>query len=203
MSIGDEIRTAREAAGLTKAELADRIGFSDSHLTNVEAGSKNPSYQMVDALEGALGVRLNADPVDADPQDVPSAPLPPRSTDRPPRAKKATGAKKAAPKAGMPSLQTQLQMPYMLASTALRGRLPATSNALAVQAGPCAAAWDQFLLRYPALRDKIEQGAVAADVVNLVMAHVPIVQVAREEMALMAQMAEPTYDGGIGGSAAA
>ena len=202
MSLGEDIRAARQAAGLSTDELAERIGFSGSHLTNVEGGSKNPSYQMIDALEGALGVRFNADPVDPDPQDVPSA-TPPRSTDKPPRAKKATGAKKAAPKSGMPSLQTQLQMPYMLASTALRGRLPATSNALAVQAGPCAAAWDQFLLRYPGLRDKIEQGAVAADVVNLVMAHVPIVQVAREEMALMAQMAETTYDGGIGGTAAA
>ena len=126
----------------------------------------------------------------------------PRSTDKPPRVKKATGARKAAPPKGMPSLQAQLQMPYMLAAAGLKNRLPSTSRMLEVQAGPCAAAWDTFLLRYPGLRDKIEQGAVAADVVNLVMAHVPIVQVAREEMAMMAAMQEQTYDGGIGGQAA-
>ena len=76
-----------------------------------------------------------------------------------------------------------------------------TQHLFAVQAGPCAAAWDQFLMRYPALRDKIEQGAVAADVVNLVMAHVPIVQVAREEMAML-QAQQAGYDGGIGAPAA-
>ena len=132
--IGDEIKAAREAAGLTQQDLAEAIGFSNDHLSRVEQGRKNPSYQMIDALEGRLGVRLNADPVDADPQDVPDGvpsapPPPPRSTDRPPKVRKAAGSRKAAPpKSGMPSLQTQLQMPYRLASTALAGRLPATAN---------------------------------------------------------------------------
>ena len=48
------------------------------------------------------------------------------------------------------------------------------------------------MLRYPKLREKIEQGAVAADVVNLVMAHMPIIQTAREELAAI-QMANAGF----------
>jgi hypothetical protein len=36
-------------------------------------------------------------------------------------------------------------------------------------------------MRYPALREKIEQGMIAGDIVALIMAHLPIIQAAREE----------------------
>jgi len=119
------------------------------------------------------------------PRDVPEAPAeesPFKAKDAPPKPRKGP-AKKAGAPAGMPSLRVQLEMPYRLGATALATRLPYTSGMLNQQAGPCAEAWDVFLMRYPKLREKIESGAVAADIVNLVMAHVPILQVAREEIA--------------------
>ncbi len=130
------------------------------------------------------------------------------STDEPPRPRKAGGSKKQAPKRaaaprGMPTLQAQLEMPYKLLGALFVSRgLYQTGNALTAQAGPCAAAWDEFLKRYPGLREKIEQGMVAADIVNLIMVHVPIVQVARAEI-LARQEAVSHYEGGIPTPAAA
>ena len=204
MAFPDELREAREAAGLSREALADASGVSASAIKKYETGLATPRYDNLDALERTLGVRFNLmedATMPTEPQVVPDLDEA-RSTDKPPRVKKAAGARKSAAPKGMPSLQAQLQMPYKLAAAGLRTRLPNTAQMLEVQAGPCAAAWDQFLLRYPGLRDKIEQGAVAADIVNLVMAHVPIVQVAREEMAIQAAMMDQTYDGGLGGQAA-
>lgn len=93
-------------------------------------------------------------------------------------------------------LTVQLQFPYQLAADATRNRLPATSAMLVRQAAPCAAAWDRFLLRYPSLRKKIEEGAIATDVVALIMAHVPIVTTAREELAAQRAQME-SYEGGL------
>lgn len=130
------------------------------------------------------------------------------STDEPPAPKKAAAKKQAAPKKiapprGMPGIQTQLEVPYHLGATLMRSRgLVFTAEVMDRQAGPCAAAWDEFLKRYPKLREKIESGMVAADIVTLIMVHMPIVQTAREEIAARQQAMEH-YEGGIASTAAA
>ena len=125
----------------------------------------------------------------------------PYRTDLPPRPKAAAKSSKGSSPAGIP-LAVQLQLPYRLLANVTASRMPATSHILEVQAGPCADAWDQFLMRYPALREKIEQGMIAGDVIALIMAHLPIVQIAREEIAARARAME-SYEGGVPTPAAA
>ena len=190
MSFGDELRAARNASGMSQAVLAEAVGVSSFKVVSQwENGHSTPNYENLERLESVLGVRLNVEAGDepVTPRDVPEAPAeesPYKAKDAPPKPRKGT-AKKAAggANAGIPSLRVQLEMPYRLGATALASRMPYTSSMLNQQAGPCAEAWDVFLMRYPKLREKIESGAVAADIVNLVMAHVPILQIAREELA--------------------
>lgn len=128
-------------------------------------------------------------------------PEPAHSVDRPPRPRQKSKNKATANPSAFP-LAVQLQLPYRLLSNATASRLPVTSGVLAAQAGPCAEAWDQFLMRYPALREKIEQGMIAGDVVALIMAHLPILTAAREELAARAAAME-SYEGGVPTPAAA
>jgi hypothetical protein len=123
------------------------------------------------------------------------------SEDEPPRPRKQAPEKKAAPKrtgssAGGIPLAKQLEFPYEILSNLTAQRLPHTSAVLHAQAGPCAAAWDNFLRRFPALREKIESGMIAGDVVALLMAHIPIVQVMRAETAALQEQMQG-YAGGI------
>ncbi len=189
MTFGEDLKAARLEAGLSQNALEDAAGIAKNLVSGYETGKSQPSYDTIDKLEGVLGIRLNV----VTPQDVPEGGGF-TAKDEPPQPRKATGAtkKRAAPKStGMPSLRLQLEMPYRLGATALQTRLPHTAGVLNMQAGPCAEAWDTFLLRYPKLREKIESGAVAADIVNLVMVHVPIVQMAREELAAQQNAAFP------------
>ena len=119
-----------------------------------------------------------------------------------PREKPKSRPRSAGPSAASFPLAVQLQLPYRLLSNVTASRLPVTSGVLAAQAGPCAEAWDQFLMRYPALREKIEQGMIAGDLVALIMAHLPILAAAREELAARARAME-SYEGGVPTPAAA
>jgi transcriptional regulator with XRE-family HTH domain len=193
VTFGDDLRAARTEAHLSQQALSDLVGINVNTISGYEVGRTHPQFENLDKLEGVLGVRFNVETGDpVTPKDVPEAEGF-TSKDEAPKPRKAAAQKKAAPKSsGMPSLRLQLEMPYRLAGTALTTRMPYTAGMLQQQAGPCAEAWDTFLLRYPKLREKIEQGAVAADVVNLVMAHMPIIQTAREELAAI-QMANQGF----------
>lgn len=60
MHIGDNIKKLRLERKLTLKELADRIG--DVHfgtLSNIEKGTRNPSYEMMIKIADALGVTLD------------------------------------------------------------------------------------------------------------------------------------------------
>lgn len=79
-------------------------------------------------------------------------------------------------------LRAQLEIPYKLGATVAQARGYAiTAAALRRQAPECAAAWDDFLYRWPAVREMLEKGAIGADVLRLFMAHWPILQAVREE----------------------
>ena len=92
---------------------------------------------------------------------------------------------KSAPAASGPSLVDQIEMVYNLGGqVAISRGLPATGNVIGAQAHPCAVAWDQLLDAYfPGLKEMLEKGMVATSVVALIYAHIPIVQVARAEIA--------------------
>ncbi len=110
--------------------------------------------------------------------------------DDPPRARKTRGRprKKGAHSIGagrnVQPLKVQLQVPYQLLGQVVGSRgLPATGNALIVSAPRAAEAWDTFLQRWPALYEALEKGMIASDVIVLVMIHLEILSVARQEIA--------------------
>ena len=50
------LQEARKEAGLTQAEMAERLGISERHYQRIEAGLSNGDYRHWDALEDLLGV---------------------------------------------------------------------------------------------------------------------------------------------------
>ena len=54
-ALGNRLREAREAAGWTQAELAERIGVSRKTVNTVENGVFVPSTIVALKLAGALG----------------------------------------------------------------------------------------------------------------------------------------------------
>lgn len=57
-SLAQAIKHFRHEAGLTQAELAERIGMRQSHLSELESGKMTEQTQRLIALFKALGVRL-------------------------------------------------------------------------------------------------------------------------------------------------
>ena len=81
-------------------------------------------------------------------------------------------------------LKTQLEYPYRLAGAFASSRgLPFTGDTLIRVAPEAAAAWDQFLQRWPDVHEMLEKGMIASDVIALVMVHLQIVSAARQELA--------------------
>jgi transcriptional regulator with XRE-family HTH domain len=56
MEIGPRIAQIREDAGFTQSSLARAIGTSQSAISQIEAGERNPSYEMLRQIAEALGV---------------------------------------------------------------------------------------------------------------------------------------------------
>ena len=58
MSIGDAIKTARRACGVTQEELAHRAGITQAALSRYENGLREPSRAALGAIAGRLGVTV-------------------------------------------------------------------------------------------------------------------------------------------------
>lgn len=56
MEIGQRIAEVREQTGLTQSGLARVMGMSQSAVSQIEAGERNPSYEMLRQISKALGV---------------------------------------------------------------------------------------------------------------------------------------------------
>jgi transcriptional regulator with XRE-family HTH domain len=54
--IGENVRKAREGAGLTQDEIEKRTGIAAPHLSRLEAGRHLPSLKTVKRVAEALGV---------------------------------------------------------------------------------------------------------------------------------------------------
>ena len=56
--VGEAIRAARNAAGLTQAQLGDRLRCSGSYIANVEAGRENLTVGQLANFAAAMGAGL-------------------------------------------------------------------------------------------------------------------------------------------------
>ena len=58
-TIGQILRDARHAAGITQSELSKRAGISQGKVSEYEADQKCPSIMRVKQIADALGVKLS------------------------------------------------------------------------------------------------------------------------------------------------
>ena len=56
MSVGDKIKAARKAAGLTQAQLADKSGVATISIHQYEAGKRHPQLKQLLSIAAALGI---------------------------------------------------------------------------------------------------------------------------------------------------
>lgn len=56
--VGRELRAERQRQGRTLADVAGAAGVSTQYLSEVERGRKEPSSEVLGAVQGALGLRL-------------------------------------------------------------------------------------------------------------------------------------------------
>ena len=54
--VGENVRRARETAGMTQEQLSERSGFSQQYISDLERGRRNPTIVSVYELANALGV---------------------------------------------------------------------------------------------------------------------------------------------------
>ena len=59
-ALGDRLRAAREARGLTLDQLSASTGVSKAHLSRLESGERQPSVGILVELAAALGTRVGA-----------------------------------------------------------------------------------------------------------------------------------------------
>jgi transcriptional regulator with XRE-family HTH domain len=57
-AVGRELREERQDAGRTLADVAGEAGVSTQYLSEVERGRKEPSSEVLQAVAGALDLRL-------------------------------------------------------------------------------------------------------------------------------------------------
>jgi transcriptional regulator with XRE-family HTH domain len=57
--VGQEVRRARKAAGLTQADVAARLATSPTYVTNVEAGRLNLTLGQLTRVAAAIGADLH------------------------------------------------------------------------------------------------------------------------------------------------
>ncbi|HVW18542.1 MAG TPA: helix-turn-helix transcriptional regulator [Solirubrobacteraceae bacterium] len=58
MSPAEIVRDARRSAGLTQAELADRLGMTQTAIAKLERADANPTYRTLERVLAAAGFRL-------------------------------------------------------------------------------------------------------------------------------------------------
>lgn len=63
-NMGKVIRILREGKGMTRGELSETVGISDSHLKKIEAGTRQPGIgtynKIMEVLEAEVAVKNEA-----------------------------------------------------------------------------------------------------------------------------------------------
>ena len=57
-AVGQELRDERQDTGRTLADVAQEAGVSTQYLSEIERGRKEPSSEVLQAVAGALDLRL-------------------------------------------------------------------------------------------------------------------------------------------------
>jgi transcriptional regulator with XRE-family HTH domain len=57
-AVGRELRAERQDVGRTLADVAEQAGVSTQYLSEIERGRKEPSSEVLQAVAGALDLRL-------------------------------------------------------------------------------------------------------------------------------------------------
>lgn len=57
--LGNRIKEARKARGLTQSEVAEKADTSANYFAQIERGEVNPSYTMLRSIAKALKIKLN------------------------------------------------------------------------------------------------------------------------------------------------
>ena len=57
-AVGRELRDERQDVGRTLADVAEEAGVSTQYLSEIERGRKEPSSEVLQAVAGALDLRL-------------------------------------------------------------------------------------------------------------------------------------------------
>ena len=60
-SIASAIIEARNSAGLTQAELAERMGAKQAHIARMESGAQNTTIKTLQKVAAATGTHLKID----------------------------------------------------------------------------------------------------------------------------------------------
>jgi transcriptional regulator with XRE-family HTH domain len=69
VSVGENIRNARQKAGLTQAYLAELAGVTQAMLCQIERGTKNPSLQLGAEIAKILNCSLDSLLIGSGPSD--------------------------------------------------------------------------------------------------------------------------------------
>jgi transcriptional regulator with XRE-family HTH domain len=59
-TVGRNVRRLRTTAGLSQAELAERMGVDRAYVSGLELGQRNPTIVTLWHITKALGVKLQA-----------------------------------------------------------------------------------------------------------------------------------------------
>ncbi|MCB2015226.1 MAG: helix-turn-helix transcriptional regulator [Sphingobium sp.] len=54
--VGENVKKARIAKGMTQEELAEKSGFSQQYISGLESGRRNPTIVTIYEIAQALGV---------------------------------------------------------------------------------------------------------------------------------------------------
>lgn len=58
MNVAERLKFFRESRNLTKSRLAQLAGVSQSYISDIEAGKKNPTVEVLSRICDALGISL-------------------------------------------------------------------------------------------------------------------------------------------------
>src|ERR1700678_1713934 len=58
-ALGERLRAAREARGLTLDQISASVGVSKAHLSRLESGDRQPSVGILVEVAAALGTRVS------------------------------------------------------------------------------------------------------------------------------------------------
>ncbi len=61
--IAHKIGVAREDAGLTQAELAEKLGMDQASISAIESGAPNMTLETLERIAKALGLKVTLEPV--------------------------------------------------------------------------------------------------------------------------------------------